>query len=587
MLQHLKKYWIFALLAPLFMLGEAGMDLLQPTLMSSIVDDGVLGLNNNGVGDLDIVFHMGIRMLLLILFGAVCGIMSGVCANIAAQNFGNDLRKDAFGHIMHFSFAQTDRFTTGSLITRVTNDITQVQNMVQMGIRGFVRTLTLLVGGVICITRLHSSFGGILLVAMPLIILVLYVFLSRVTPQFSVLQNRLDDVNNVMQENVSGNRVVKAYIREAYENERFGKSNEKLVETQLSILLLLNYMTPIMNILLNLSLLAVIYIGGLEAQNWEISPGQVMAAVTYLTQILNALMRMGMFFQNISRGMASAQRVREVIHTEPEIKDGEKTDIPYAGGSVEFRDVSFAYAGREEILSDINLSVKPGETIGILGMTGSGKSSLMQLIPRFYDVTKGSVRIDGVDVREYPLAELRSRVAVALQKSELFHRSIRENIAWGDAEASEEELWKAAGIAQASDFIKGKEEGLDTIVSQSGHSLSGGQKQRVAIARAVLKKAEILIFDDSTSALDLKTESSLYQALKEAYPEQTKLIVAQRIASVKDADRIIVLEDGHIAACGSHEELLESSEIYRDICQSQSGTQQNATGYGKGGVANG
>ncbi|MBR1470082.1 MAG: ABC transporter ATP-binding protein [Lachnospiraceae bacterium] len=557
------------------MLGEAGMDLLQPTLMSTIVDEGVLGLSNGGVGDPDIVLHTGIKMILLILAGAACGILSGVFANIAAQNFGNDLRKDAFHHIMHFSLAQTDRFTTGSLITRVTNDVTQVQNMVQMAIRGFVRTMILLAGGMICMMRLHLSFGAVLLIAMPLLLITMFLFLSRVTPNFSVLQKRLDDVNNVMQENVAGNRVVKAYIREAYETERFSAANEKLVSTQLQILLLLNYMTPIMNILMNLSLLAVIYIGGLNAQRFAVSPGHVMAAVTYLTQILNALMRMGMMFQNISRGMASAKRLREVIHTVAEITDGPRTDIPLSGGSIEFRDVSFGYAGRENILNHISFTVHPGETIGILGMTGSGKSSLIQLIPRFYDVTEGAVLVDGVDVRDYPLAALRSRIAVALQKSELFHRSIRENIAWGDPSADEDALWQAARTAQAEEFITAKADGMDTIVAQSGHSLSGGQKQRLAIARAVLKNAEILIFDDSTSALDLKTESSLYKALHTAYSGQTRIIVAQRIASVKDADRILVLEDGAIAACGSHEELLAASPIYQDICRSQTGGAAN------------
>ncbi|MBR1567435.1 MAG: ABC transporter ATP-binding protein [Lachnospiraceae bacterium] len=558
------------------MLGEAGMDLFQPSLMATIVDDGVLGLNNGGVGNLQIVIHTGLQMIGLIFVGAMCGILSGVFSNLAAQRFGNDVRKDAFSSIMHLSFSQTDHFTTGSLITRVTNDVTQVQNMVQMVIRIYVRTVIMLIGGIICMTRLNLSFGLVLLLAMPLIIVVLVLFLSKITPNFTTLQQRLDDVNNIMQENVSGNRVVKAYHQEGREQERFGTANHKLIETQLRILFLLNYMNPIMNIILNLSVIAIIWIGRLKAETWEVQPGHVMAAITYLTQILNAMMRLGMMFQNISRGMASSKRLREVIDTVPEIRDGEMTEKREANlltmhGQVEFRHVSFAYAGHEEILKDINLTIAQGETIGILGMTGSGKTSLVNLIPRFYDVTAGSVLVDGVDVRNYPLSVLRSKIAVALQKSEIMQKSIRENIAWGNSESSEEEIRKAAEIAQAMEFIVSKEEGLDTQVAQSGHSLSGGQKQRLAIARAVLKHAEILILDDSTSALDLKTEGRLYQCLKAEYPDITKIIIAQRIASVRDADRILVLEDGRIAACGSHDELLSDSSIYRDIYESQIG----------------
>ena len=552
------------------------MDLFQPSLMATIGDDGVLGLNNGGVGNLQIVIHTGLQMIGLIFVGAMCGILSGVFSNLAAQRFGNDVRKDAFSSIMHLSFSQTDHFTTGSLLTRVTNDVTQVQNMVQMVIRIYVRTVIMLIGGIICMTRLNLSFGLVLLLAMPLIIVVLVLFLSKITPNFTTLQQRLDDVNNIMQENVSGNRVVKAYHQEGREQERFGTANHKLIETQLRILFLLNYMNPIMNIILNLSVIAIIWIGRLKAETWEVQPGHVMAAITYLTQILNAMMRLGMMFQNISRGMASSKRLREVIDTVPEIRDGEMTEKREANlltmhGQVEFRHVSFAYAGHEEILKDINLTIAQGETIGILGMTGSGKTSLVNLIPRFYDVTAGSVLVDGVDVRNYPLSVLRSKIAVALQKSEIMQKSIRENIAWGNSESSEEEIRKAAEIAQAMEFIVSKEEGLDTQVAQSGHSLSGGQKQRLAIARAVLKHAEILILDDSTSALDLKTEGRLYQCLKAEYPDITKIIIAQRIASVRDADRILVLEDGRIAACGSHDELLSDSSIYRDIYESQIG----------------
>ncbi len=580
MLKYLKKYWFYVLLAPLFMLGEAGMDLLQPKLMATIVDEGVLGVSNGGVGDLQIVIGVGIRMILLIFLGAVCGVLSGVFANLAAQNFANDVRKDAFDHIMHFSFAQTDRFTTGSLITRVTNDVTQIQNMIQMAIRGYVRTMILLVGGVIFMMELHLSFGRVVLCAMPFILLIMIGFLSRVTPKFGLLQERLDDVNNVVQENVAGNRVVKAYVQEEREKKRFGEANGRLVDTQLSILLLLNYMTPLMNIVLNMAVIAVIRVGSIQAGKMEVSPGNIMAAITYLSQILNALMRLGMMFQNVSRGMASSKRLKEVIDTVPEICDGVgyeekakelKASLPEKRGRVEFRDVSFAYEGRNSVLDHCSVKIEAGETVGILGMTGSGKTTLVNLIPRFYDVTGGEVLVDGVDVRDYKLEDLRSRIAYSMQKSELFLASIEENISWGKVGATKEELIDAATIAQAMEFIETKENGMKEEVSQSGHSLSGGQKQRVAIARAVVKEAEILIFDDSTSALDLRTESNLYHALKERYPERTKIIIAQRVASVKDADRILVLDEGCIAASGTHEELLESSPIYKDIYDSQMG----------------
>lgn len=571
MWKYLKKYWFYALLAPLFMIGEAGMDLLQPALMATIVDKGVLGIGNGGVGSMEIILKTGIQMVALIAAGGACGVLSGVFANLAAQNFGNDMRKDAFRHIMHFSFSQTDRFTTGSLITRVTNDVTQVQSMVSMVIRGFVRTIILFAGGIFFMLRLDLSFGVVVLCAMPMIILVLIFFLSRITPKFTVLQEKLDKVNNVMQENVTGSRVVKAYVQEEYEQGRFQKANDELVGIQMRILLLLNYMSPIMNIILNLSVIAVIWIGRIKVGDGSITPGSVMAAITYLSQILGALMRLGMMFQNISRGAASARRLQEVIDTEPEIRDGSFEGEPAVRGQVEFRDVYFAYPERDPILSGINLTIQPGETVGILGMTGSGKSSLVNLIPRFYDASEGTVLVDGVDVKDYRLKDLRRRIACSLQKSELFQDTIAGNISWGRPDASPEEIRHAAEIAQATEFIDVKESGMEEPVTQSGHSLSGGQKQRLSIARAVLKDAEILIFDDSTSALDLKTESLLYEALNREYPDKTKIIIAQRIASIKNADRILVLEDGRIAAEGRHEELLETSRIYREISDSQIG----------------
>jgi ATP-binding cassette subfamily B protein len=574
-LKYLKKYWFFALLAPLFMVGEVVMDLVQPKLMSTIVDDGVLGLSNGNVGDLSIVIGTGVKMIVFVAIGGLCGVLSGVFANLCSQNFGNDLRKDTFKKIMSFSFSQTDKFSTGSLITRVTNDITQLQTFVMQCMRGFVRTFMLFGGGIVCMLSLNLSFGVVIACALPFIVVCVVFFISKANPMFSVLQKKLDKVNNVMQENVSGSRVVKAYVREDYEIKRFGNANDELVDTQLRVLVLLSYMTPIMNIILNLAVIAVIKIGSIQVAAGAATPGNVMAAITYTTQVLNAIMRMTMIFQTASRGVASGRRVMEVLDCDPVIKDGTKGADTEVKGKIEFKHVSFAYPGMgdEKIIDDFSLTINPGETIGILGETGCGKSSLVGLIPRFYDVTDGAVLIDDIDVRDYRLDALRSKVSIALQKSEIFSESIKENIAWGDENASDADIEAAANVAQAMEFISTRPEGMDTIVNQGGTSLSGGQKQRVAISRAILKRAEILIFDDTTSALDLKTEANLYRELGKMHSDATKIIIAQRIASIKNADRIAVLDNGKLSAIGTHEELLKSSAIYADICASQLGNE--------------
>lgn len=571
MLKYLKKYWFFALLAPVFMIGEVSMDLLQPELMSRIIDDGVLGLNNGGVGNLNTVITIGLKMIGFVALGGICGIMSGVFANLCAQQFGNDVRKAVFKRIMEFSFEQTDKFSTGSLITRVTNDITQLQNFVMQCLRGFVRTSMLFIGGIACMVSLNMEFGIIIACALPFVAVCVVYFIAKANPKFTVLQKKLDKVNNVMQENVSGARVVKAYVKEDYETERFEKANNELVSTQLDVLLLLSYMTPIMNIILNLSVVAVIKVGGIQVSAGSATPGNVMAAITYCSQVLNAVMRMTMIFQTASRGIASKKRVMEIINCEPAIKSGTYNKETAVKGKVEFKNVSFAYPGmdNENVIENFNLVINPGETIGILGATGCGKSSLVNLIPRFYDVTKGEVLIDGVNVKDYDLQVLRDKVSIALQKPEIFSTTIAENIAWGDDSAGSEKIRQAADIAQATEFIDNRTDGMDTQVSQGGHSLSGGQKQRVAISRAVLKNSEILIFDDATSALDLKTEADLYSELSAKKYDVTRIIIAQRIASVKNADRIVVMDNGRLADVGSHSELIRTSEIYKDIYESQ------------------
>lgn len=571
MLKYLKKYWLFTMLAPLFMIGEVSMDLIQPELMSHIIDDGVLGINSGGVGNLDIILGTGIRMVLLVAAGGVCGVMSGVFANLSAQQFGNDVRKDTFKRIMSFSFEQTDKFSTGSLITRVTNDITQLQNFVMQCMRGFVRTSMLFIGGIVCMIGLNIQFGLVIACALPFIVICVIYFIAKSNPKFTILQKKLDKLNNIMQENVSGSRVVKAYVKEDYETERFNKANDELVGTQLDVLLLLSYMTPVMNIILNLSVVAVIKVGGIQVMDGSATPGNVMAAITYCSQVLNAVMRMTMIFQTASRGVASQKRIMDVLNCEPAIKDGVYDGETIVKGKVEFRNVSFAYPGNEgaSVIEDFNLVISPGETIGILGATGCGKTSLISLIPRFYDVTKGAVLVDDVDVRDYKLEVLRDKIAVSLQKSEIFTASIADNIAWGLPDATPDNIAAAADTAQAAQFINNRKDGMQTIVSQGGHSLSGGQRQRVAIARAVIKPAEILIFDDATSALDLKTEAELYSKLGKNKKDTTKIIIAQRIASVKNADRIVVMDNGKLADVGSHEQLMITSSIYKDIYDSQ------------------
>ncbi len=571
MIKFLKKYWFFGLLASLFMVGEASMDLIQPKMMRIIIDEGVLGLSNNNVGDVNLIITEGIKMVGIVMLGGITGVLSGVFANIFSQSWGNDIRKACFKRVMEFSFEQTDRFSTGSLVTRVTNDVTQLQNLATQCVRGFVRTSLLFLGGIYCVASLDLSFGAVLACSLPFVVIGVIYFMVKATPFFDALQKKLDSVNSVVQENVAGARVVKAYVKEDYEKKRFGKANDDLVNTQLRVLKLFAYMTPLSNIVLNIVIVVIIKVGSIDVQAGTTTPGSVMAAITYLSQIMHSVMMLANIFQTVSRGKASGARLSEVLKTEPVIKNGEFDDDTDVKGKIEFKNVSFAYpqGNGELVLDNINLTVNPGETFAILGATGSGKSSLVNLIPRFYDATKGDVFVDNVNVKDYKLSRLRDKVAVALQKSELFNTTIRENILWGRADADDSDVKRASENAQASEFIESKADGFDTMVAEKGMSLSGGQKQRIAISRALLKNAEILIFDDSTSALDLKTEAKLYKALNKDYKNATKIIIAQRIASVKDADRIAIIDNGKIAACDSHKRLLEYNEIYQDIYNSQ------------------
>ena len=569
-LRHLKKYWHFALFASLFMILEVYVDLRQPRLMAEIVDRGILGLDNGGVSDIGIVTSTGIRMILVVIFGGICGMLSGVCTNLCSQNFGNDVRKSAFRRIMHFSFSQTDDFSVGSLITRTTSDVTQVQNMVAQLIRGCVRCAMFFVAGSIALISLAADFGTVILIAMPILLLEVAFVLWRTNPLFRLLQSRLDRMNTVIQENVAGARVVKAFVQEKRESERFAKSNDELVNTQFRVLILMSYMRPVMNIILNLATIAIIRIGGMRVEDGSIAPGTVMAAITYLSQILNGMMMLAMIFQTVTRGITSSRRLREILEAEPPIQDGEQSGERTKSGSITFKNVSFSYPDNDaSVLRNIDLTVNPGETLAIIGETGCGKSSLVNLIPRFYDATTGTVEVDGLDVRNYKLHDLREKISVVLQKSELFTSTIRENIRIGNPDATDAEIEAAAAAAQADDFIRQQPDGYDTPVAESGMSLSGGQRQRIAITRALVKKAEILILDDSTSALDFRTEAALQAALREQYRDVTKIIIAQRISTVQHADRIAVLENGSIAACDTHENLMKTCKIYQDIYASQ------------------
>ena len=491
----------------------------------------------------------------------------------AAHGLGYDLRRDAYGKVMSLSIEQTDKFTTGSIITRMTNDISIVVEFFEMIMRGFVRSPMFIIGGTFMILMLDIEFTTVLLCAIPVLLAVVIGVLIRVTPIYARIQQKLDKVNSVVQENVTGARVVKAYVREDYEAERFEKANAELRDTNLKVMKMMAIMNPVLTVVMNLAVISIILIGGWELDNvagTNMSAGTIMAAVTYVTQVLMSIMMITMLFNSISRAMASIKRINEVLDSDPVIISGDKfsTEDDVA---VSFRNVSFSYptATGRPVLHDVNVDIKKGERFAVIGATGSGKTSLVNLILRFYDVSEGELLINGIPIKDYDLKKLRSSVSYVMQKSELFSGTIADNIRWGKADATDEEVERAAKIAQADGFISEFNGEYDAYVAEKGASLSGGQKQRLSIARALVRKPDMIILDDATSALDLATESKLRNELEAEFVGTTVIMIAQRIASVRHADRIAVIENGTIVDCAPHEVLLERCATYRDIYSSQ------------------
>ena len=588
--RYLKPYALLAIISPLLMIGEVMADLFLPKLMTVIVDYGI-----NAAGDvseselgssvmrllygegtyssMQVILTFGILMLVVVLIGGFFGVFCAYTAAKASQSLGDDLRRDAYKKVMSLSIEQTDKFTTGSLVTRMTNDVTMIIEFTEMLLRMLVRSPMFFIGGTVMLCTLDVKFGFVLLCALPIMALMLIFVLTRAVPIFSKIQQKLDRVNSVVQENVTGARVVKAYVREDHEFERFKTANGELRDTNMKVQKMMAIMHPVLTVVMNAAIIAVILIGGLDIANVagsEMSAGTIMAAVTYVTQVIMSIMMVTMLFTSVSRAMASVKRVNEVLDADPVIISGDKVaeseDI-----AVSFRNVSFRYpsATGRPVLHDINIDIKKGETFAIIGATGSGKTSLVNMILRFYDATEGEVLVNGIPVKEYDLAALRSNISYVMQKSELFSGTIAENIRWGKPDATDEEVRAAARIAQAEDFVNSFSGGFDDYIAEKGASLSGGQKQRMSIARAIVRRPEMIILDDATSALDLATEARLRKALREELSGSTVIMIAQRIASVKEADRIAVIENGTIKDCGSHDELMRTSETYRDIYNSQ------------------
>lgn len=556
------------ILGPLMMVTEVLGEILLPKFMSMIINHGVAQKDGG------YILKMGLVMAITSFLMAAGGILGTYFAAKASISFTSDLRRDLFARVQQFSFKNIDTFSTGSLVTRLTNDIQQVQNLIMMGLRMMLRAPGMFLGALVMAFWMNAELAAVILVVIPLLTAAIVWILRTAYPRFTAMQKALDTLNSGIQEVLTNVRVVKSFVREDYEEKRFADTNRELKEAGLRALKIVIATMPVMMFAMNVTTLAIVWFGGNLIIGGRMAVGDLTAFTTYIVQILMSLMMLSMVFLQSSRAMASIRRIDEVLDEPIDLSDenASQKDRKVEKGRVEFKDVSFSYReGGEPVLSHISLTAEPGETIGILGATGSGKTSLVQLIPRLYDVTEGSVRVDGIDVREYSLKNLRDGVGMVLQKNVLFSGTIEENLRWGDETATEEEVRRAAVYAQADSFVNSFAEGYKTEMGQGGVNVSGGQKQRLCIARALLKKPKILILDDSTSAVDTATEAAIRTAFREDLKDTTKFIIAQRLSSLEYADRILVLEDGRIIGEGTQEKLLASCEAYREIYETQYG----------------
>lgn len=565
-MKYVKPYWKYFLLGPLCMITEVLGEIFMPKLFGNIINDGIADKN---VGYVLAVCGLMILCALLMLAGGVGGAYFGAKASV---NFATDVRKDVYKKVQKFSFSNIDKFSTGSLVTRLTNDITQLQNFVNMLLRMCLRAPGMLIGALIMAILINPQLSIVLAVAIPIILCTQAILIRIGFPRFNKMQKSIDHLNANIQESITNVRVVKSFVREDFETEKFSRANRDLKAAGMRAMRVMIFMQPLMMLFMNLTMIAVIWFGGKQIIIGDMLPGDLISFVNYIMQILMSLLFVTMLFMMSSRAMASAKRVKEVLNEDVDITDVYvKEDIPVADGSVVFDHVSFKYhkTGEREVLEDISFSINSGETVGIIGATGCGKTTLVSLLPRLYDADSGEVRIGGVNVKDYKLNTLRDAVSVVLQKNVLFSGSIADNLRWGDESATDAALVDAATAAAADAFINSFNDGYDTQLGQGGSNVSGGQKQRLCIARALLKKPKILILDDSTSAVDTATEALIRKSFKTTLKNVTKIIIAQRIGSVMEADKIIVMNDGQITGIGSHDELLASNEDYREIYDPQ------------------
>lgn len=556
---------IYTILAPLMMFIEVIMDLNQPKLMADIIDIGVAN------GDINYVLNVGFKMIIVAFIGILGGMLCGIFATLASMNMGKNMRQGLFDKIQSLSFLEIDKFKTSSLITRLTNDVTQVQSMVMMALRGMVRSPLICLGGIIMSFTISVKLSILFLIAIPLIILTVTLITSKSIPFFTEMQKKIDNVNLVMRENLLGIRVVKAFAIESKVGERFNYANEELMDTSIKAQGITILLWPLVTLIMNLSVVAVLWFGGNYVNSGSLEIGKIMAFINYLVQIMGSLNMLIMIIVNFSRAKVSANRINEVLDVESSIQDREDA-AEINKFDVEFKDVYFKYnKDGEYVLKGISFRAEEGEKIGIIGPTGSGKSSLISLIPRLYDTTSGSVMIGNKDVKNLKMKDLRKTIGVVLQDTTLFSGSIADNLRFGMENANKEMMESAAKDAQAFEFITSSNEGYNREVGQRGKNLSGGQKQRVSIARTLIKNPKILILDDSSSALDMVTEAKLQSSIKKRMKDSTVFLIAQRISAVMDSDKIIVLDNGEIAAIGTHNELIKNCEIYRSIAISQLG----------------